>query len=169
MLVKDDYLFLMTPANLFVYDVSDIHNISQVAIAHTGAWANDIFVNDEYIIAADNSIYIFPNELRDKTAAISAQTEGTYSLDLLQNYPNPFNVDTAIPFSLHQRGMVEIHIYNLAGQKVAELETGFREPGRHIIQWDGRDKQGRQVATGIYLFQLRHGENLLTRKMLLLK
>ena len=169
MLVKDDYLFLMTPTNLFVYDVSDIHNISQVAIAHTSAWANNIFVNDEYIIIADNSIYIFPNELRDKTTAISAQTEETYSLALLQNYPNPFNVDTAIPFSLHQRGMAEIHIYNLAGQKVAELETGLRESGRHIIQWDGRDKQGRQVASGIYLFQLRHGENMLTRKMLLLK
>ena len=169
MLVKDDYLFLMTPTNLFVYDVSDIHNISQVAIAHTSAWANNIFVNDEYIIIADNSIYIFPNELRDKTTAISAQTEETYSLALLQNYPNPFNVDTAIPFSLHQRGMAEIHIYNLAGQKVAELETGLRESGRHIIQWDGRDKQGRQVASGIYLFHLRHGENMLTRKMLLLK
>ena len=170
MLVKDDYLFLMTPTNLFVYDVSDIHNISQVAFAHTNAETNnDIFVNDEYIIMADNSIYIFPNELRDKMTAISAQTEETYSLALLQNYPNPFNVDTAIPFSLHQRGMAEIHIYNLAGQRVAELETGLREPGRHIIQWDGRDKQGRQVASGIYLFQLRHGENMLTRKMLLLK
>ena len=170
MLVKDDYLFLMTPANLFVYDVSDIHNISQVAIAQTSAGTNnDIFVNDEYIIIADNIIYIFPNELSDKATAISAQTEETYSLALLQNYPNPFNVDTAIPFSLHQRGMAEIHIYNLAGQKVAELETGLRESGRHIIQWDGRDKQGRQVASGIYLFQLRHGENMLTRKMLLLK
>ena len=64
---------------------------------------------------------------------------------------------------------MELLVYNLAGQRVAQLESEFRQPGPHVIHWDGRDLTGRTVASGVYIFQLLHKESVLTRKMLLLK
>ena len=156
-------------SDLFVHDVSDIHNVSQVAVAHTSNFTTDIFVNDDYIVLADMNVYVFPNNLRDTDTAVLSRLTEPHAFQLSQNYPNPFNAGTAIPFSLHEGGRVELLVYNLAGQRVAQLESGFRQPGPHVIHWDGRDLTGRTVASGVYIFQLLHKECVLTRKMLLLK
>jgi len=89
--------------------------------------------------------------------------------ELRPNYPNPFNSGTAMRFVLDVSGEVELAVYDLLGQKVASLIAGFRAAGEHGAFWDGRDAQGRGLASGTYLYRLRVGERVETRKMLLIQ
>ncbi|MBT4501980.1 MAG: T9SS type A sorting domain-containing protein [Gemmatimonadetes bacterium] len=101
----------------------------------------------------------------DHTAALSL------SITLDQNYPNPFNSDTVIRLALPTSGDVELSIFNLAGQQVATLVQGVREAGTYTVRWDGRDDDGRELASGVYLYRLRmgNGGQVETRKLLLLR
>ena len=91
-----------------------------------------------------------------------------FTLD--QNYPNPFNSGTVIRFALHKADDVELAIYNLAGQRVVNLAQGPRNAGSYTLRWDGRDDAGRELASGMYLYRLQAGEQLVeTRKMLLIR
>ena len=87
---------------------------------------------------------------------------------LAQNYPNPFNSGTVIRFSLPQSGLVELAIYNLAGQKVTTLVQGMRQAGSYAINRDGKDERGMALASGVYLYELRAGARIETRKLTLL-
>ena len=99
------------------------------------------------------------------------------SYALSQNYPNPFNAETVIEYQLPKASEVEISIFNLQGQKVAALVKCYRQAGIHKIIWNGKDESGRQVASGVYLYQLKIGNHqfnlgsgfLTVRKMLLLR
>ncbi len=89
--------------------------------------------------------------------------------ELMQNYPNPFNARTVITFILPAPAEVELVIFNTRGEKVATPVAEYRTAGRHVIVWDGLTADGRTVASGMYFYRLRAGENLQTRKMILLK
>ena len=61
-------------------------------------------------------------------------------------------------------------VYSITGQKVAILANGFRERGAHVLGWDGRDDEGRLVASGVYVYRLRVGVMAeQTRRMVLLR
>ena len=64
---------------------------------------------------------------------------------------------------------VDVAIYNLLGQLVRQVWSGPLAAGEHRLTWDGRDGQGQPVASGAYLYQLRMGEQLRTRKMVKLE
>jgi hypothetical protein len=91
------------------------------------------------------------------------------SSTLEQNYPNPFNGGTTIRFNLGTGGDVDLAVYNLAGQKVAQLVRDERAADTYIVRWDGLDEAGRELASGLYLYRLRTGELEKTRKLLLLR
>ncbi len=88
---------------------------------------------------------------------------------LFQNFPNPFNTETVIRFDLERSGEVELSVYNLTGQRALTLTSGSRAAGTYTLRWDGRDRDGRTLASGIYLYRLRAGEQVQTRKLLLLR
>ncbi len=92
------------------------------------------------------------------------------SFELKQNYPNPFNPTTTIAFSLPKRSDVELSIYNMLGQRIRTLVEQSKPAGEHRIIWDGKDKNGGTVASGMYLYRLKAGAEIsVTRKMVLLK
>jgi len=82
---------------------------------------------------------------------------------LSQNYPNPFNARTNIAFTIENESDVTIGIYNLTGQKVADL-SGHFGAGENIVSWDASD-----VASGVYFYRLGVGDKSQTMKMVLLK
>jgi hypothetical protein len=103
------------------------------------------------------------------------RVEGGLSFQLEQNYPNPFNPETRIPFELFEDVFVDgrpatvsIRIYNLllqyvgsattvdhpAGQGHPILELDYPFPGRFEAHWDGRDRSGAPVASGVYILEL---------------
>ena len=89
---------------------------------------------------------------------------------LMQNYPNPFNRVTVICYVLPASGQIELALYNLAGQQVATLVDGRQEAGTHTVRWDGRDGDGGELASGVYLYQLRRDRGRVeTRRSVLMK
>ncbi len=88
---------------------------------------------------------------------------------LYQNYPNPFNPETIIEFNLPERSYVTIEILDLLGRRVRVLETRSYNRGGHIARWDGKNEEGIDVASGVYLSRLRAGGTIQTRKMVLVR
>jgi hypothetical protein len=88
---------------------------------------------------------------------------------LAQNYPNPFNPTTRITFGLSAPTHVSLRIYDAAGRLVRALVNEERRAGRYEDSWDGRDSNGRSVASGIYFYRLAAGGFEQTRKMALLR
>ncbi|MGB8657180.1 MAG: FG-GAP-like repeat-containing protein [Candidatus Zixiibacteriota bacterium] len=89
--------------------------------------------------------------------------------ELFPNYPNPFNPSTTITYSLPSDQEVKLTVYNLRGEKVRELVNGFQTRGQKSIIWDGRNAQGKEVATGIYFCRLQAKGGYKTRTMVLVK
>ena len=85
------------------------------------------------------------------------------------NRPNPFNPATTIRYSLEKAVDVKLAIYNLLGQEVRLLVRQFQPAGSYTVVWDGRDAAGKQVSTGVYLYRLRAGTDVVARKMVLAK
>jgi tetratricopeptide (TPR) repeat protein len=97
-----------------------------------------------------------------------AATESANKLSI-ENYPNPFNPDTHIQFTLPEEGQVTAAIYNSMGQEVTTLLHEKLAQGKHSIQWNGKDHNGRPVVSGVYFYQIRFQDQLLARKMLLIR
>ena len=88
---------------------------------------------------------------------------------LLPNYPNPFNNRTILTFYLKNENTVQLSIYNLTGELVAELGGERFTSGYHSIGWDGRDMNGLIVPTGMYLTQMKVQDTAQIRKMMFMK
>ena len=103
--------------------------------------------------------------LEERVAALP----GRFALE--QNFPNPFNSATVIRFALPDAADVDLAIFNLAGQRVATLANGIRTAGTYTLRWDGRNDDGRALASGVYLYRLetRDGQQVETRKLVLMR
>lgn len=107
-------------------------------------------------------------------AFFSGETESlepvpaAFQLD--QNFPNPFNPTTTIRYGLPERDNVTIKIYNLLGEVVTTLlDQESREAGFHTVVWNGKDRFGNAVPSGVYVYQIQSKNRTLARKMALLK
>ena len=94
--------------------------------------------------------------------------------ELLLNYPNPFNPETWIPYRLAEDAFVTLTIYDLSGGVVRRLDVGLMiaavyESRAKAVYWDGRNRFGERVASGIYFYTLTAGDYSATRKMVILK
>lgn len=93
-------------------------------------------------------------------------------LKLGQNYPNPFNPATSIQYTVDSRQKAlrtTLKIYNIKGQLVKTLVDEETIPGTRSVVWDGKDRKGNEVSSGIYFYRLRAGDQSEVRKMVLLK
>jgi len=87
----------------------------------------------------------------------------------LQNYPNPFNATTMIRFYLPQATTLDIEVYNVLGEKINRIHEGFLRAGYHRFEWNGRDRRGNEVASGVYIVTLKTGNICKSRKLLLVR
>ena len=88
---------------------------------------------------------------------------------LRQNAPNPFNTGTVIAWFQLQPGPARLEVFALTGQRVAVLHQGAKKAGIHRLRWDGRDEQGRPLASGVYVYRLVTAGSVQTRKLTLLR
>jgi len=88
---------------------------------------------------------------------------------LFQNYPNPFNPVTQIKFQIAQKEYVTLTIFDLLGKEVKVLIDEEKYKGTYIINWDGKDKYGRTVSPGIYIYRFQSVSMSLCKKMVFMK
>ena len=113
-----------------------------------------------------------------KNSAIQLENLIAYEIpaetELLRNYPNPFNPETWIPYHLSEDADVKLTIYDISGEVVRDIDVGHQTAAKYdtrakAIYWDGRNRFGEQVASGIYFYHLDAGDFSGTRKMVILK
>lgn len=100
---------------------------------------------------------------------VGSQAELPTRYELGQNYPNPFNPSTNIEYQVPVSGIVRITIYNAIGQEVLTLANRHHEAGYYTITWNGKDKTGNNVQSGIYLYKMTANDYTSVKKMLFLK
>jgi hypothetical protein len=88
---------------------------------------------------------------------------------LFDAVPNPFNPRTTISFALPAASHVELSVYDVSGRLVATLLDENRPAGTHRVEWDGRNRAGERVASGVYLYRIQAGGFTDTKRMVLLK
>jgi hypothetical protein len=107
--------------------------------------ANDVSFLDEFP-------YLAPPHVAAKAVGDASEPAG---FALGRAHPNPFNPETEIPYSLAAGGHVSIKVYNMIGQEIRSLVNAAQPSGFHAVSWDGMDNQGREAASGIYLYRLQ--------------
>ena len=84
---------------------------------------------------------------------------------LSQNYPNPFFERTTIQYTIPKPAFVKIMIYDILGKQVMILENKQKEIGTFQVSWDGRDQNGKQTPSGIYIYRLQAEHIEITGKL----
>jgi len=107
--------------------------------------------------------------LTKKPAPSGMNVDLPNAFQLSPNFPNPFNLQTTIAYALPQAAHVRLSIFNATGQLVRRLVEAFQTPGNKTIKWDGKDNNGFDAGSGIYLFKMEAGSYQQTRKMILQK
>ena len=128
--------------------------------------------NDHYVfikiggVTELNDIFGVPSVDGVPVVSIEENTEISIpkTMKLHQNYPNPFNPTTVISYDLPKTQLVQINIYNMLGQKIANLVNNVQSAGNYSINFDGSS-----LSSGIYFYQIQTDGFQQTRKMLLVK
>lgn len=108
--------------------------------------------------------------VKDTTTAIRPEARRIpQEFEFLGNYPNPFNPATRIRYAVPKPGKVNVQIFNISGQLEREYKKQERQAGYAEIRWDGTDRFGQKVASGIYLVRIGFDGYFLYGKMLMSK
>jgi len=119
------------------------------------------------VLKSRKTIDVYENRI---VTNLSYQTVSHFSdFNLKQNYPNPFNHSTQIRFSLNKSGRAQLNIFNLQGQLVKNLIDEVRKSGAYQVLWDGTNQSNQPLCSGLYFYQLKTDNQVITKKMLLLK
>jgi len=125
-------------------------------------WSDELVNGYGWVI--DNISY------RDDLVSVGEDDLTPLTFGLSQNYPNPFNPTTRINYSLASSEEVSLEVFNINGQRVRSLlKSKKMVPGRHFVEWDGKNNSGASVASGTYFYRIEAGDFVKTAKMLLLK
>jgi hypothetical protein len=103
----------------------------------------------------------------DATTVTPAGNSQGFALE--QNFPNPANPVTTIGFSLDESAHVLLTLYDVRGRLVQTLASGPYDAGRYMLEWDGRNRLGQLVPSGIYFYRLETGSFADTKKLVLLR
>jgi hypothetical protein len=120
-----------------------------------------------YVDSLTNGLYFDASSFTAVEDEVEDKPIRRFSLD--QNYPNPFNPTTKIEFVLSRSGQVRIDIFNILGEKVKTLMDQHLKAGRQLVEWDGKDESGEEVASGVYFYRLQTKDFTETKKMVLMK
>jgi len=140
-------------------------------------WFGDLAVGDVLNRGTGIFIYSFGTykiEVRNlddvsKGNAVDNPIEIARSYKLEQNFPNPFNPETRIYFEIPETKNVTLVIYNVLGQKIRTLANRNFGVGKHTLNWDGKNDFGVPAPTGTYIYRMKAGDFISTKKMVLMK
>ncbi len=137
--------------------------IDVVGVAEGYISPNFAFAGEELLLGFKNTP-IFRYTADNMGTSIEYNDTGIEQFVLAQNYPNPFNPSTNISFNIKEAGFVTLKVYNLLGQEVATLLEGSVSSGYHSLVFDAS-----LLSSGMYLYQIQFGDNIQSKRMMLIK
>lgn len=168
--IKYTFILLKTPPFLSTASKDTFYNFTGATIK---SWmgTSDSITTKWTVLAKGNestvvsSIDTFTITFVKKLTGIEDERIIPSSFFVEQNYPNPFNPTTTIKFGLPKDEIVDLRIYNILGQEVAAiLINQLVKAGTHSVSFNGNE-----LSSGTYLYRLKSGANIVTKKMLLIK
>lgn len=133
-------------------------NFHRIAVTNFSSVAKTLYLDDWALVNGGPPVKAL--------AAAAAPSE----FSLGSNYPNPFNPSTKIAYEVPQQAYVTLTVYNILGEEVIRLVDGQQAPGRYVVTWNGQNRSGSIVATGVYLYRLTTSAGFVeSKRMTLLK
>jgi phosphatidylserine/phosphatidylglycerophosphate/cardiolipin synthase-like enzyme len=168
------------------YMIMDSDNPVSDPVVVTGSmnWSNNAEnVNDENLLIIHSpeiaNLYLQEFSARYHTAGGKASfpsqikndgdTRSPGKMMLYPNFPNPFNASTVIRYALVKRGTIQMTVYDVRGRSIKELCYRHQDPGSYRLCWDGKDRTGSDLPSGVYLIQMTSQEEVVNRKAVLLR
>ncbi|HOX24542.1 MAG TPA: hypothetical protein PLL30_02135 [Candidatus Krumholzibacteria bacterium] len=157
-------------AGLQVIDITDPVSPQLVGGVDTPDAAWGVAISGSHAYVADGSAGL-------QVAPLQCNIVGVESPDLmnvsglyrLANHPNPFNPSTTIVYEILTAGPVRLQVFDLRGHLVRTLRDEWSLAGRHAAQWDGRDRDGRDLPSAVYLSRLHAGGKVALGRMTLVR
>ena len=118
--------------------------------------------------SANDELKYVKHELPVKKLGEKEESEEPLNLSV-QNYPNPFNPETTISFILPEQGYVLVKIFDVMGREIRTITDKKMSAGRHTVRWDGKNHTGQYVASGIYFYRIKFKNQVLNRKIMLVR
>ncbi len=138
-----------------------------------GDGLDEFLVSESYLlgIQGQGRVYLFSGDSTlvgiDDIALAPAKL---VSFKIIENYPNPFNDTTTIRYSVTDKGIYYVNVFNIYGQLIFRKKTNHYLPGYYNTNWNGKDSSGNRVSSGLYLVTMVHdGYQSNSQKILLLK
>ncbi|MCK9267068.1 T9SS type A sorting domain-containing protein [bacterium] len=153
----DDNKVELGPAHLMGVFSTDI----------TGLASNTLYYIRAYATNEAGTAYSEVNYFTTIETGIAEGLPSNYVLS--QNYPNPFNPLTTLQYGLPEASDVNLVIFDITGRKIKEWSIGNQQAGWHEVIWNGTDQSGSLVSTGVYIYSLRAGDFVDTKKMVFMK
>jgi hypothetical protein len=124
----------------------------------------------------------YENNFGYPIVSVEDEKELPTEFSLHQNYPNPFNPSTKIKYTIPtppvssplvkgwtEEGFVTLKVFNVLGKEVATLVDEEKPAGNYEVEFSSHSDEGQNLPSGVYFYQLKTGNYLETRKMILLK
>jgi hypothetical protein len=172
---------LFLAKNITGYDVmrSDVSGgpYSGLAKLNSTTYTDSTVLNNNTYYYVVRALYVTPDTFSEYSNEASATPTGVegrpevraYVLQLRAAAPNPMTTGTAIRFSLPASAQASLEVFNVLGQKVTTLANGKLDAGYHTVNWDGTDRHGAKLASGVYIYQLRTMNKTLTKRITILR
>lgn len=168
--IEGNYAYIARwDAGLKIIDINDPENPVNAGYYDTSGEARGVYVDSNYVYIADgyDGLYIIQNDLLLSTSEEERVIPSMFYLS--QNFPNPFNPATTLKYDLPEASHVTLTIYDITGRTVKILVNSHQEAGYKSIRWDGTNDRGEPVSAGMYLYRIRAGQYVETKKMVMLK
>ena len=137
---------------------------SNWTVLGTGLPNSQVTCFDHNLVNGKIRVGTFGRGVWETSLSLAHASEQSEKLKLFQNFPNPFNPSTVIKYQLGNTEFVKLEIYDLSGRLVAELVNRIQVPGTYSVMYDMEN-----LASGIYFYKLRVGDNIESKKMILIK
>jgi hypothetical protein len=160
-----DYQFTFPNATSF--DWTQFSVTVQVPAADSGGMETRIHVYSQFV----GTVYFDDLTITNMglTAVKNLNKLLPTNFTVFQNYPNPFNPSTIISYSLPSAALVKVIVYDVLGREVKTLLNTNQKAGVQQIVWNGDNNSGHMVSSGIYFYKVSAGEQVQTKKMIMLK
>jgi len=169
-----DLTYIPSEASFFMVDVGSNAAPVAAALANRGIYVRNGWGMPNHLRVSTGTMaemQSFITELEDILTTIITTGEPPLpqNVELYQAYPNPFNSSTVIKIYLPRSAKARLEIFDIRGRLVSRLVDDYLGIGEYGFRWNGRNVSGNHVSSGSYFYRLTAGEDVITRRMVLVR